>query len=66
MEEWHGPGEAFTVLWDDEEREGASLPEAVRAIYGDWHLPQFAERPYVYANFVISHDGRVSLRQCAL
>lgn len=60
MEEWRGPGERFTVLWDGEEHEDASLPQAARAIYGDWHLPQFADRPYVYVNLVISHDGRVS------
>jgi riboflavin biosynthesis pyrimidine reductase len=58
--QWHGPGDTFAVLWDGDDREGLPLPEAVRLIYGDWYLPQFAERPYVYANFVISHDGRVS------
>ena len=50
----------FEVLWDGDDRSGQSLPPALQAIYGDWRLPEFPGRPYVYSNFVISHDGRIS------
>lgn len=59
-DEWRGPGAPFTILSDDDNTGGLSLPAAVQAIYGDWPLPELSERPYVYANFVISRDGRVS------
>lgn len=60
MSEWQGPGAPFTVLCDDDETNGPSLPAAARALYGDWRLRTPRERPYVYANFVVSHDGRAS------
>ena len=60
MNAWQGPGSPYTVLFDDDTREGRPLPRAVQAIYGDWRVPQFADRPYVYANFVTTRDGRVS------
>jgi riboflavin biosynthesis pyrimidine reductase len=61
MARWSGPGSAFTILFDDHgEGHGRSLPPEAQAFYGDWRLPQPAGRPFVYANFVISHDGRAS------
>lgn len=60
MVEWHGPGTAFTVLCDEDDHTGPSLPTGAQAIYGDWRAPAATERPYVYSNFVMSHDGRVS------
>lgn len=40
---------------------GISLPVEFREIYGsDWVLPCGGSTPYVYVNFVISHDGRIS------
>jgi riboflavin biosynthesis pyrimidine reductase len=57
---WRGPGEPFTVLCYDDVTRGCSLPTAAQAIYGDWSLPEFADRPYVFTNFVVSRDGRVS------
>lgn len=60
METWQGPGIPYTVLFDEDPRQGRPVPPAVQAIYGDWRLPEFADRPYVYANFVTAHDGRVS------
>lgn len=60
MVEWHGPGAAFNVLCDEDDRTGASLPAGAQTIYGDWRAPAARERPYVYSNFVMSHDGRVS------
>jgi riboflavin biosynthesis pyrimidine reductase len=58
-----GPGRPFDLLFDDvAEAPGIPLPDAFREVYGgDWRLPPPAEdRPYVYVNFVTSHDGRVS------
>lgn len=51
----------FTVLFDDAEAGGLSLPAAMQRAYGgDWRLPAAAGRPYVYVNFAMSHDGKVS------
>ncbi len=69
MTEWRGPGRPFSVLFDGDDGGAASqdggearhaLPAEVRELYGEWRLPAFPDRPYVYANFVVSHDGRVS------
>ena len=55
--------EPFTLLFDDEAK-GAALPEALRAVYGgDWFLPKINGRPYTYANFALSRDGRVSFNE---
>ena len=55
--------EPFTLLFD-ETRPQPSLPEAICAFYaGDWHIPDPKERPYIYSNFVISRDGRVSFNE---
>lgn len=58
----HGPGAPYTLLFDDDDASGPGLPEAFRAIYaGDWRIPPPPDdRPYVYTNFVVSHDGRIS------
>jgi riboflavin biosynthesis pyrimidine reductase len=54
----------FTLCFDDEPQAAPSLPAEFQAIYGgDWHPRQVAGRPYVYANFVISRDGRVSFNE---
>lgn len=56
-----GPGEPFQLLFDESDGEGAALPEAFQAIYpAPWRLPGSTDRPYVYVNFVLSRDGRVS------
>jgi riboflavin biosynthesis pyrimidine reductase len=56
-----GLAEPFTLLFEDDARTATSLPDALRIIYaGDWHLPEFSGRPYVYSNFVQSRDGRIS------
>ncbi|NJM08466.1 deaminase [Candidatus Gracilibacteria bacterium] len=58
----HGPGSPYTLLFDDDEGVGPGLPEGFRAIYGgDWKLPSpQSGRPYIYTNFVSSHDGRIT------
>lgn len=54
----------FTLLFDEAADEGTGLPSAVRETYGsDWQLPGTGERPYVYVNFVLSRDGRVSFSE---
>jgi riboflavin biosynthesis pyrimidine reductase len=57
-----GPGSAYNLLFDEGAAAGPGLPEPARAIYaGDWHMPPApAARPYVFTNFVASHDGRIS------
>jgi riboflavin biosynthesis pyrimidine reductase len=58
----HGPGEPFEPLLDLDTTEGLSLTDGFQAIYGgDWRLPApSSDRPYTYANFVTSRDGRIS------
>lgn len=60
-----GPGTPFVSLLDEDARPGLSLPEPFQRIYGgDWLLPDPAQdRPYTYANFVTSRDGRVSFSE---
>ena len=61
--------EPFTLLFDDaakddEAERGAALPDTLRALYGgDWRLPKPDGRPYTYANFALSRDGRVSFNE---
>jgi riboflavin biosynthesis pyrimidine reductase len=57
-----GPGAAYDLLFDEGAHIGPGLPAPARAIYAsDWHLPPApAQRPYVFTNFVASHDGRIS------
>jgi 5-amino-6-(5-phosphoribosylamino)uracil reductase len=52
---------AFSLLFDEPADGPPSLPEPIRAIYqGDWRMPEMADRPYTFMNFVTSRDGRVS------
>jgi len=62
MVELRGPGAPYTLLFDDDDASGPGLPEAFRAVYGgDWRLLEPSDqRPYIYTNFVVSHDGRIS------
>jgi riboflavin biosynthesis pyrimidine reductase len=57
----NGLSQPFTLLFEDDAPASPSLPDALRMIYaGDWTIPEFPSRPYVYSNFVQSRDGRVS------
>lgn len=58
-----GPGSPFTTLFDEQEAGPPSLPEPLRAIYGDWQIPDVGARPYVYTNFATARDGRVSYNE---
>lgn len=56
-----GPGSPFQLLFNDLPPADPSLPEAFRRIYpGDWQLPKIEGRPYVYTDFAISRDGRIT------
>jgi riboflavin biosynthesis pyrimidine reductase len=60
MDKVHGPGSAFELLFAESASEGISLPADLQRIYGsDWLIPAGAQT-YVYVNFAISRDGRVS------
>jgi riboflavin biosynthesis pyrimidine reductase len=51
-------------LFSDDPVQEAALPDAFRSIYaGDWHIPDFAHKPYVYTNFATARDGRVSYNE---
>ncbi len=54
-----GPGTPFIPLFDEQTGE-ARLPSAFAQLYSGWPLLPSTDHPYVYANFVTSHDGRVS------
>lgn len=59
-----GPESGFVCLIDESADEGAGLPDGFRLIYGcDWRLPQQDTRAYVYSNFVLSRDGRLSFNE---
>ena len=59
-----GPATPFELLFDDSVSPGPVLPEEFRRVYpAPWALPTAAARPYVYANFVVSRDGRVSFNE---
>ena len=58
-----GPGGPFSLLFDEAQKT-PSLPEGFRAIYGgDWRLREPTNRPYLYVNFAVSRDGRVSFNE---
>ena len=59
-----GPATPFELLFDVSEGPGPGLPEEFRRVYAaPWALPAAGRRPYVYSNFVISRDGRVSFNE---
>lgn len=59
-----GPGAPFECLFDHSVDTGRSLPERLADVYGaPWPLPAPGARPYVYSNFVVSRDGRVSFNE---
>ena len=53
----------FQLLFDDADsaQQAVALPAALQAVYGgDWQLPPSL---YVYSNFALSRDGRISYNQ---
>ena len=60
----NGPGAPFQLLFSDDPISEPALPDSFRAVYGgDWHIPAFAAKPYVYTNFATARDGRVSYNE---
>jgi riboflavin biosynthesis pyrimidine reductase len=60
----NGPQSGFACLFDESTDNGPGLPDGFRLIYGsDWRLPGERARAYVYSNFVLSRDGRVSFNE---
>lgn len=58
------PSGWFELLLERDGDEGPGLPESFRAVYGgDWRLPAPGPTPYVYVNFCMSRDGRVSFSE---
>lgn len=56
--------EPFSLLFDEDSRRERSLPPELYSTYaGDWHLPDISGRPYIYANFALSRDGRISFNE---
>ena len=54
----------FECLYDDAAESGLSLPLSLQQVYdGDWAVPDCEDRVYVYSNFVLSHDGRISFNE---
>ncbi len=52
---------ALEPLIDGASGEAVPLPAELERLYGQLRLPSFDERPYVFANFVTSLDGVVSM-----
>lgn len=64
MTQPQGPGSPYQLMYSLEETSEPSLPESFRSIYpGDWHMPQVEGRPYIYTNFGMSRDGRISYNE---
>ena len=59
-----GPGEPWQLLFNDVAEGAAQLPPDYLALYpGDWQIPQIKGRPYVYTDFAISRDGRITYKE---
>ena len=59
-----GPGEPWQLLFNDLPDAPAQLPPEYLALYpGDWQIPEIKGRPYVYTDFAISRDGRITYNE---
>ena len=38
-------------------------PEFLRIYPGDWHIPEIKGRPYIYTDFALSRDGRITYNE---
>lgn len=63
MIEPRGPGVPFTPLFDEQPDSGRPLPKPFATLYSAWSLPEPTDRSFIYSNFVMSHDGRVSFNE---
>lgn len=59
-----GPGEPWQLLFNDVPDTDPALPPEYLALYpGDWQLPEIEGRPYIYTDFAISRDGRITYHE---
>lgn len=58
-----GPGSPYICFFDEQESSGIDLPDSWHTVYGHWFMPEKADIPYTYVNFVTSRDGRISFRE---
>ena len=59
-----GPGKGWELLFNDLPAAPAELPPEYLALYpGDWQIPEIAGRPYIYSDFAISRDGRITFHE---
>lgn len=59
-----GPGSPFIDLFEAETSDIArDLPVEFTTIYSRWQLLDPTDRPYIFSNFVISRDGRISFNE---
>ena len=59
-----GPGEPWQLLFKDLPETEPSLPPEFRHLYpGDWQIPEIKGRPYIYTDFAISRDGRITYHE---
>ncbi|MEM9777494.1 MAG: dihydrofolate reductase family protein [Chloroflexota bacterium] len=59
-----GPGELWHLLFNDLPEAPAQLPPEYLSLYpGDWQIPEINGRPYVYTDFAISRDGRITYKE---
>ena len=59
-----GPGEPWQLLFNDLPAGEPALPPEYLELYpGDWQIPEINGRPYVYSDFAISRDGRITYRE---
>ena len=62
------PNTPFELLFTNEREEQPALPQPFLEVYpGDWHIPPLEDRvpnrPYIYTNFGMSRDGRISYNE---
>ena len=59
-----GPGESWQLLFNDLPTAAPVLPPEYLAFYpGDWQIPEINGRPYIYTDFAISRDGRITYKE---
>ena len=59
-----GPGEPWQLLFNDLPTGEPALPPEFLELYpGDWQIPEIQDRPYIYSDFAISRDGRITYRE---
>ncbi|MEM7535198.1 MAG: dihydrofolate reductase family protein [Chloroflexota bacterium] len=59
-----GPGTPWQLLFNDLPVAPPQLPPDYLSLYpGDWQIPKIEGRPYVYTDFALSRDGRITYHE---